>query len=112
MKQSNIYPNIDMIQTGFRLKCYIDESKMSVKDIQEYLHLSCPQPVYRWIKGMTLPTVDHLLALSELFGVHMEELLVRKQDIFKMYFGRDDGETFEKRISMYFRILARRCYDR
>lgn len=52
---------------------------MSIKDIQEYLHLSCPQPVYRWIKGKILPSVDHLLMLSELFGVHMEKLLVKKE---------------------------------
>ena len=49
MKQSKTYPNIDMIQTGLKLKMYIDNSSMSVKDIQEYLHLSCPQPIYRWI---------------------------------------------------------------
>ena len=54
---------------------------MSVKDIQMYLNLSCPQPIYRWISGKTLPSVDHLLALSEIFGVHMEEMLVKKQRI-------------------------------
>ena len=49
MKQPKTYPNIDMIQTGLKLKMYIDNSSMSVKDIQEYLYLSCPQPIYRWI---------------------------------------------------------------
>ncbi len=73
------YPNIDMIQTGLQLKKYINQAGMSIKDIQEYLHLSCPQPVYRWIKGKILPSVDHLLMLSELFGVHMEKLLVKKE---------------------------------
>ena len=70
-----------MIQTGLELKMYIDNSSMSVKDIQEYLHLSCPQPIYRWINGKILPSVDHLLMLSELFGTHMEELLVKKQNV-------------------------------
>lgn len=28
-------------------------------------------------RGSILPSVDHLLRLSELFGVHMEELLVK-----------------------------------
>ena len=80
MKQSKTYPNIDMIQTGLKLKMYIDNSGMSVKDIQEYLHLSCPQPIYRWINGKILPSVVHLLMLSELFGTHMEELLAKKQN--------------------------------
>lgn len=79
MKQSKAYPNIDMKQTGVKLKQYMDDAGLSVKDIQEYLHLSCPQPIYRWMKGSILPSVNHLLMLSELFEVHMEELLVKKQ---------------------------------
>lgn len=79
MKEGKIYPNIDMQRTGIRLKELIQKRGYCVTDIQEYLHLSCPQPVYRWFKGSILPSVDHLLMLSELLGVHMEELLVKKQ---------------------------------
>ncbi len=80
VKEVKIYPNIDMQRTGIRLKELIQKRGYCVTDIQEYLHLSCPQPVYRWFKGMILPSVDHLLMLSELLGVHMEELLVKKQN--------------------------------
>lgn len=80
MKEVKIYPNIDMQRTGIRLKEFIQKNGYCVADIQEYLHLSCPQPVYRWFKGMILPSVDHLLMLSELLGVHMEDLLVKKQN--------------------------------
>jgi len=80
VKEVKIYPNIDMQRTGIRLKEFIQKSGYCVADIQEYLHLSCPQPVYRWFKGMILPSVDHLLMLSELLGVHMEDLLVKKQN--------------------------------
>ena len=106
MKQPKTYPNIDMIQTGLKLKMYIDNSGMSVKDIQEYLHLSCPQPIYRWINGKILPSVDHLLMLSELFGVHMEELLVKKQNgaSTELVFCADKG--FEDRIIFYYRKLS------
>lgn len=45
-----------------------------VKYIQQYLHLSCPQSIYRWFKGKILPSVEHLSALSILLGVHMEKL--------------------------------------
>ena len=106
MKQSKTYPNIDMIQTGLKLKMYIDNSGMSVKDIQEYLHLSCPQPIYRWMNGKILPSVDHLLMLSELFGIHMEELLVKKQNEVstELEFGVD--ESFEDRMLLYYRKLS------
>ncbi len=79
MKSTNIstsYPNIDMQATGARLKRLASIQGYSVSAIQEYLHLSCPQPVYRWFQGKVLPTVDHLYMLSMLFEVHMEELLV------------------------------------
>ena len=55
MKQSKSYPNIDMLQTGLQLKLYMDRAGMSVKDIQEFLYLSCPQPIYRWIQGKIFP---------------------------------------------------------
>ena len=34
--------------------------------IQDYLHLSCVQPIYRWYKGKILPSVDHLFMLRPL----------------------------------------------
>ena len=73
-----IYPNIDMQQTGRKLKYIIESAGYTPRMIQEYLHLSCVQPIYRWYKGSILPSVDHLLMLSELLDVHMEDLLVKK----------------------------------
>lgn len=58
------YPNIDIKQTGILLETMIRSSGYSVKYIQEYLHLSCPQPIYRWFKGKILPSLDHMYALS------------------------------------------------
>lgn len=69
---------IDMEKTGNNLRKYAYENRYSVKDIQHYLGLSCPQPVYRWFKGTILPSVDNLFRLSELFHVHMENLLVKQ----------------------------------
>ena len=72
------YPNIDLQQTGRKLKHILESAGYTPRMIQEYLHLSCVQPIYRWYKGVILPSVDHLLMLSELLNVHMEELLVKK----------------------------------
>ena len=73
------YPNINMILTGKKLETLIKEAGIDVKMLQSYLHLSCPQPIYRWFRGQVLPSVDHLYALSRLLGIHMEELLVPRQ---------------------------------
>lgn len=101
-----IYPNIDMNQTGLQLKRYIDQAGMSVKDIQNLLHLSCPQPIYRWINGKVLPSVDHLLMLSELFDVHMEELLVKKQTISALYdIERCNTQNVQERCIAYYKRI-------
>jgi len=72
---------IDIVETGKRLKDFAQKYGYTVKDVQQYLGLSCPQPIYRWHKGIILPSVDNLLRLSELFGVHMEDLLVKIESI-------------------------------
>lgn len=74
-----MYKSIDMIKTGIRLKRMINEAGYNVRYIQSYLHLSCPQSIYRWFKGKTLPSVEHLSALSDLLHVSMNELLVLQE---------------------------------
>ena len=97
------YPNIDMQQTGRKLKHMLESAGYTPRIIQEYLHLSCVQPIYRWYKGMILPSVDHLFMLSELLGVHMEDFLVKKSALpvlcdIEKYCAR----TMQKRIMAYY----------
>lgn len=73
-----ITSGIDLVKTGELLKQKIMMAGYSVKEIQQMLGLSCPQPVYRWFKGQVLPTVEHLHRLSKILNVHMEELLVTR----------------------------------
>lgn len=68
--------SLDLKLTGQRIRTVMIEHGYTVKQIQEKLYLACPQPVYRWIHGYTLPSVDNLYRLSKLFCVHMEDLLV------------------------------------
>jgi transcriptional regulator with XRE-family HTH domain len=74
--KKNTFPNVNLVKTGALLKNKTKEYNMTVKELQDYLKLSCPQPIYRWYKGQVLPSVDNLYLLSRLFDVHMEELLV------------------------------------
>lgn len=98
--------SIDMIETGKRLKKLAQKSGYSVKDIQKYLSLSCPQPVYRWYKGVILPSVDNLLRLSELYHVHMEELLVKTGYILTYDVERMNEKDIEKRLRTYYYKLV------
>ena len=106
MSQKPTYPNIDMQRTGRRLKHMIESAGYTPRIIQDYLHLSCVQPIYRWYKGKILPSVDHLLMLSELLNVHMEDLLVKKNvvpvvyDIEKRY-----AQAAQKRFMAYYKKI-------
>lgn len=77
------YTQIDMILTGKRIQDVIRENGYSVRELQELLNLSCPQPVYRWMKGKALPTVDHLYMMHRLFDMHMEDMIVAKGENIK-----------------------------
>ena len=55
------------------------EKGYSVKELQEYLGLGCPQGVYQWQAGRSLPSVDNLYAVSRLWGVSMNEILVERE---------------------------------
>lgn len=80
MYDETLYPNIHQTGTGIYLKILLRKRGYAVKDIQRILHLSCPQPVYRWFKGQVLPSVDHLYALSKLLCIHMEDLLLPRRE--------------------------------
>ena len=106
MSQKPAYPNIDMQRTGRKLKHMIEAAGYTPRMIQDYLHLSCVQPIYRWYKGLILPSVDHLYMLSELLNVHMEDLLVKNNavpiiyDIVQCY-----SQTTQKRIMAYYKKI-------
>lgn len=105
-----MYENIDMERTGILLKEMFDKSGYTVKDIQKILHLSCPQPIYRWFKGNILPSVDHLYVLSRLLKVHMEDLIVPKCEysIFTEKYG--EKSLGEKRLYEYWkRLCIKKC---
>lgn len=72
--------SLDVLMTGQVLKEKIRKSGYTISEIQRKLKLACPQPIYRWIKGETLPSIDNLYGLSRLLKVSMEELVVARQD--------------------------------
>lgn len=92
-------PIIDMKKTGENLKRHILNKGYSVRTVQERLHFSCPQPVYRWFQGKILPSIDHLFALSLLLNTPMEDLLIPvTQDIFCV---SDSPCTLTAHLQMY-----------
>ena len=75
---SRFFPVIDSVKTGSQIQGLLEAHHKSVKDVQRYLNLEYCQCIYKWLKGLSIPSIDHLLALSVLFGVPMEEILCYK----------------------------------
>ena len=90
-------PTIDKERTGRRLRLILNYRGISVLDIKEALSLGCVQSVYHWLNGKSLPTLDNLYALSELFDVSMDTLIC----------GNKCSDHSENFISMTDRMI---CY--
>ena len=69
------FPKIDVYKTGQNIRRIMIRQGLTVRDIQKYLGLSAPQSIYHWFDGRSMPTVDNLYALSELFGMPVDMLL-------------------------------------
>ena len=52
-----------------------------MSELQEYLGFNTPQSIYKWQKGKVVPTVDNLVALSSLFGVAIDEIIIVENTI-------------------------------
>lgn len=99
------FTTTDMLMTGQLIKRLVNERGYSVSDIQHELGLSCPQPVYRWYKGQNLPSVDNLFILSRMLGLHMEDLLIQKDDSIWLI-QCSENKFFKKRFKFYIRKIS------
>ena len=99
------YQPIDQIKTGEKIKAKLKAAGYEVRDIQKYLHLSCPQSIYRWFKGNFLPSVEHLCALSRLLNVHMEDLLVLQGQSIENNSVEIMDDTRIRRLLLYMKYL-------
>lgn len=70
---------VDVEETGKRIKSLMAENGMSAIDVQKKLNLSVPYGVYKWLYGMCLPKIDHLVILADMFDVTVDDIIVVKR---------------------------------
>ena len=70
-----MFPVIDREKTGDNLRVIMACRGYTVKDVQEYLNLGSVQSIYHWLEGKSMPTIDNLYALSELFQLSIDEIV-------------------------------------
>lgn len=74
-------PAIDMLRTGEKIERLRKARGFTVSELQDCLGFNTPQSIYKWQKGKVVPTIDHLVALSSLFGVTIDEIIIIEDSI-------------------------------
>lgn len=72
-------PRIDLIRTGERIRGLRKQNNISVEQLRSILGFSTVQAIYKWEKGLNLPTLDNLVVLAEIFHVSMDDIIVMER---------------------------------
>lgn len=69
-------PIINLDKTGRNILALREARGLSVRALQQLLGFATPQAIYKWQQGLTLPNIDNLVALSCIFQVPIDAILV------------------------------------
>ena len=74
---NTVYVTINPKATGDRIKQLRRQNKITVSQIAEML--SCSEnAIFKWQRGECLPSIDNLVALSEIFKTPIDEIIQRE----------------------------------
>ena len=66
---------INLIKTGERIQQLRKERGLTAKQITDTLGL-IPQSYYKWVWGKSIPSIDSLIGLADIFGVKIDDIIV------------------------------------
>lgn len=69
-------PIINMTKTGQNIVKLRQQNGLSVKELQEMFGFATPQAIYKWQHGTSMPSIDNLIVLAQIFRVQMEDIIV------------------------------------
>ena len=49
---------------------------MKAKDIQAVFGFGTPQTVFKWFRGVTIPTIDNMVILAKVFDTTIDAIIV------------------------------------
>lgn len=73
------YPVLEKTIVGKNIEDYRTQHHMKRKDLASKLYVT-EQAIYKWERGVGLPSVDALWALAKLFGCSVDDILRDKDD--------------------------------
>ena len=84
--------NFDINILAANIKKYRVECNIKQYTLAERLNIS-PQSVSKWEQGLSIPNIENLCMLSEIFSVSVDDLLGKKTDSERKMIGIDGGGT-------------------
>ena len=71
---------IDLEATGKNIRRLRTEKGVTVRFMQHKLGFATVNAIYKWEKGMCLPTIDNLVILADdIFGCKIDDIIIRKE---------------------------------
>ena len=71
---------IDLVKTGKNIERLLSERGLTARDVQQQLGFAERRPIYFWIQGKNLPSIDNLFMLAEMLQVPIDEILIRMDE--------------------------------
>jgi len=65
-----------MVRTGQNIGRLRKQAGLSVRDLQDVFGFATPQAIYKWQRGVALPTIDNLVVLAAVLQVRLDDILV------------------------------------
>lgn len=69
-------PHINVEKTGQNIKNLMKKEKLSVRELATLMDFQSPYAIYKWFRGVGLPSIDSLVMLSAIFNLQIEDILV------------------------------------
>ncbi len=72
-------PEYDRKLIGYNLRRLRESGHFSVEEVRQYLCLGSVQAVYKYENGASYPPADTLLALMELYGAELKDIIAGQE---------------------------------
>ena len=69
-------PIIDMKATGVNIKSMIKQNGFKIADVQARCGFNTPQAIFKWMRGDTVPTIDNLIILADMFDTTIDKIII------------------------------------
>ena len=67
---------INVAATGANIKDMMKKKNIKAKDIQKQCGFGTPQAIFKWMRGDSMPTIDNMIIIADMFGCTMDDIVV------------------------------------